>query len=328
MAAAKTREQSGPCRCSSKLAMQSEEDLAVMKQDLAFLDVVQNAELSEVERLIKEGQEVNVGDENGNSACHKALEAGTKSMTVIQLLVQNGAFIDYNNAYDERPIHMAIKKGELARSTLEYLIGLKDQAGKRVVDLMAVDRVKGNTLLHEAAWHGNEFACTCLLQTGAFNDKLETCNKQGQTVMQCVFDGSEPRRSCNKGCKRSPCQHEQGDSTPPHIRCMRHAACGSTLMVLCPCDASSRPLHPGTSLPRSEYRLVWLPRVPAHAVWQRSALRKNLWRCLLLRVPTRTRWSTTRAESRERLQWRWHRPWGATTLLSTYESSRRARPSS
>jgi len=163
--------------------MQSEEDLAVMKQDLAFLDVVQNAELSEVERLIKEGQEVNVGDENGNSACHKALEAGTKSMTVIQLLVQNGAFIDYNNAYDERPIHMAIKKGELARSTLEYLIGLKDQAGKRVVDLMAVDRVKGNTLLHEAAWHGNEFACTCLLQTGAFNDKLETCNKQGQTVM-------------------------------------------------------------------------------------------------------------------------------------------------
>ena len=54
---------------------------------------------------------------------------------------------------------------------------------KQSLDLTAILRPTNNTLLHFAAWNGKPGAMKMLLATGAFGDRLEAYNKQGQTAM-------------------------------------------------------------------------------------------------------------------------------------------------
>ena len=62
-----------PCRCKPKSASAlSDEDQEMYKKDNDFLELIATGDLAGVETMIKGGQEVNVGNEQGESSCRKA----------------------------------------------------------------------------------------------------------------------------------------------------------------------------------------------------------------------------------------------------------------
>lgn len=182
MGPAPPREEPKPCRCKPKSAQTlSEEEQQTFKQDHDFLDLIATGDVASVERLIREGQEVNVGDETGESSCHKAMRLADSTM--LKMLVKHGAHVDYQDAYGNRPINVAMTMGENADDHIKYLLSLKDSKGNVAVNLTSLNFKTNNTLVHDAAWIGNTEACQALLQTGAFAELLEATNKQGQTAM-------------------------------------------------------------------------------------------------------------------------------------------------
>lgn len=179
------REDLKPCRNKSKSAVAlSEEEQAAVEADSAFLDLISSGDVSGVEKMIKEGQEVNVGDDSGESSCHKAMRLDDSVM--LKALVRHGAHADYSDDYGSRPINIGMQMGEQADELVNYLLSLTDSKNNRTVELSLINPKTGNTLLHDAAWIGNTTACQALLKTGAFAELLEARNVQGQTAVQCA----------------------------------------------------------------------------------------------------------------------------------------------
>lgn len=185
-------EEAGACRNKSRVAAAlSEEQQAIADKDARFLDHIVNGEINAVQAMIRENQPVNVGDESADSAVHMAVRLSSDA--ILNLLVNQGAFVDYPNEYGKRPISIAMEMGdehEAHTGMMETLLGLVDGAGKRIVDLAAVNPKTGNTLLHEAAWCGNAKAMGLLLKAmeshfseAEFKIFLEQSNKQGQAAM-------------------------------------------------------------------------------------------------------------------------------------------------
>ena len=177
------REEIPACRNKSKSAVAlSEEEQAIVEADSAFLDLISTGDVNGVEKMIKQGQEVNVGDDTGESSCHKAMRLSSTEM--IKALVKHGAHADYSDHYGGRPINIGMQMGEQADELVTYLLSLTDSKSNRTVELNLVNPKTGNTLLHDAAWIGNTTACQALLKTGAFAAELEARNNQGQTAVQ------------------------------------------------------------------------------------------------------------------------------------------------
>lgn len=182
MATAKARDDVKACRCKPKsTGALSEEEQQILEADSIFLELIVAGNVSGAEQKINEGQEVNVGDETGESSCHKAMRVADPSM--LKMLVKHGGFVDYSDSYGNRPVNVAMQMGEAMEPHIAYLLSLKDSKGELVVNLKALNFKTGNTLVHDAAWVGNTAACQALLNTGAFTEMLETTNKQGQTAM-------------------------------------------------------------------------------------------------------------------------------------------------
>lgn len=171
-----------PCRCKPKSASAlSDEDQEMYKKDNDFLELIATGDLAGVETMIKGGQEVNVGNEQGESSCHKA--AKLTEIAMLKTLIKHGAHADYSDSYGNRPINIAMQMGEDCLEHVNYLLSLKDTKGGPAVNLQLANFKTGNTLLHDAAWIGNTEACEALLKTGGFKDLIEAHNKQGQTAM-------------------------------------------------------------------------------------------------------------------------------------------------
>ena len=170
----------GPCRCRPTGTL-SEEQQVLHDADAAFLELIVAGDLPGVERMISQGQDVNVGDDTQESACHKAMRV--KDPAMLKALVKHRGFVDYSDAYGNRPVNVAMQMGEAAEQHMAYVLTLKDSKGELIVNLTALNFKTGNTLVHDAAWVGNTAACEALLKTGAFAEMLETANKQGQTAM-------------------------------------------------------------------------------------------------------------------------------------------------
>jgi len=174
--------QTRPCRNKSKSAVAlSVEEQEIADKDEAFLQLIIDGKIAAVKTAISEGQMVDVGDENGESACHKAMRV--PDIEMIKTLVNSGAFADYVDDYGNQPIKVGMQMSELAEDHIAYLLSLKDATGTRIVNLKSVNFKTGHTLIHDAAWIGNTYAATALLKTGEFSEMLEAANKQGQTAM-------------------------------------------------------------------------------------------------------------------------------------------------
>lgn len=192
-----------PCRNKAKTAVTlSDAEQMRESKDQDFLGLVSLGDITKVKEMIASGQETNVGDENGESACHKAMRVGGDDM--LRILVEHGAYADYADIYGKRPIVVGMEGGEPAEGALTFLIGLKADDGSRIVNLTAVNDLSGNSLLHDAAWMGNTAAMKALLATGSFEQEmLEAANKNSQRPMQCV---PSPRpRKASKSLRASRC---------------------------------------------------------------------------------------------------------------------------
>ena len=223
----------------------SEEKQAEATADKQFLAAINDGDISTVTSAMRKGQEVNIGDESGNSSCHFAVKVA--DMKLLKALVENGAYVDYANDIGHRPINACFDRQEMAKDHMEWLLSLKDANDYPVIDVKTTNPRSGNTLLMDACWVGNLQAVRSLLKTGAFDDKalIEHTNKQGQTAMQCVRHAnsqSNPVRRpmvCLFYFLRTPCSNE-----PARVRvCLRSiAACrGSEEVVQVLTEAGADP---------------------------------------------------------------------------------------
>lgn len=80
-----------------------------------------NSETEIVEALLSEGADVDVQDEDENTALHKACENGNKD--IVKILLEHNAYTDLENDYDETPLSIARDKGN------RYIVGLLHKSG-------------------------------------------------------------------------------------------------------------------------------------------------------------------------------------------------------
>jgi len=112
--------------------------------------------------------EVDVVDEDGNTALHFASEKGNEAMC--RDLLEKGANVNAHDTHGETPLMKSIYM-----NTKKCFDVILKQKG---VDVDAVDE-DGNTALHSAAKEGNKVMCRNLLENGAnFNAK----NNERQTA--------------------------------------------------------------------------------------------------------------------------------------------------
>jgi len=141
--------------------------------DVAFLERVAKGEEELVRTLIEEGgQDVNVADERGESALHKAVATG--NIELVRLLLKHGVLVDHAAMDGTRAVGLAVKHG------YGDMVGLLNEAG---ADLRVVNPRDGSILLHEACWAGHVEMVEQLLATGQFGDLLETIDHTGRTPL-------------------------------------------------------------------------------------------------------------------------------------------------
>jgi len=163
-----------------------------MDADKDFLELVFEGDVRNVKKRLDAGQNPNVGNENGESAVHLAIKGATRraaaaaavsgELELLTTLVERGAFVDYSDSFQKRPIDLCMEGQEFVKPFTKFLLGLKDASNVRVLDLSA-QRPDGSTLMHECAWTGNHHVAAELLNTGAFEGRLEERNEKGQTAL-------------------------------------------------------------------------------------------------------------------------------------------------
>ena len=79
-----SKEVGGPnsirCKSKSAITLSPEEQARQDKDDEFLITIEKSGDYTAVETMLKEGQTVNVGDENRESACHKACRARSKEI--------------------------------------------------------------------------------------------------------------------------------------------------------------------------------------------------------------------------------------------------------
>ncbi|RWS21963.1 E3 ubiquitin-protein ligase MIB2-like protein, partial [Leptotrombidium deliense] len=122
-------------------------------------------ECNVVTRLLRSGVDVNVSDENGNCAIHKATQ-GDK-MEILRLLVDRGANVNAKNKDQKTALHIAVSKANTV--CVEYLLesgaNLQDKL-KEIIELLinsegsdlSLFNRNGLNCLHYAVKLGNKFA--------------------------------------------------------------------------------------------------------------------------------------------------------------------------
>lgn len=182
---ADTGEKKGRSRVRSKEVIigstqdASEQEIA----DQAFIDAVKAGDMAAVQEAIATGQEVNVGDEAGTSAV--AYACIHESADILQALLAKGAYCGHANLKGETPVKQALSLDRAEH--LKLLLKSGD------VDLEMVNVHSGNTLLHECAWFGHLEVTKLILQTKAFEGKMDVLNKGGKTALHlAAFRAPQP----------------------------------------------------------------------------------------------------------------------------------------
>ncbi len=123
--------------------------------DEKFLDMVGKGMMAECLAMVDEQrQEVNVADELGETALHKACRV--QNLELLGELLRRGAYVDIPNNAGMRPISVALALGD--REAANALIA----AG---TDLRMLSPNDGSTLLHSTCWAGHEEMTSLLLST-------------------------------------------------------------------------------------------------------------------------------------------------------------------
>lgn len=146
----------------------SETDLA----DAAFLELIAKGSAEAAIALLKQGQQINVADEHGETAVHKATRRGDKAL--LTDLLRYGAVHDHQDIDGVSPIMIAIQFG---RADLVELLVAKG------VNLRA-RTAEGSTLLHAAMYTGHEATVRALLLEPRVIELLELKDINGRTPLQ------------------------------------------------------------------------------------------------------------------------------------------------
>lgn len=170
-----------PVRQRKKLDMPpSDVELA----DSAFLELVDRGANEEAVARLKAGQQINVADERGETAVHKATRRG--DVAFVHDLLKFGAVPDYADVDGVTPIMIAIQHGR------DSLISTFIQKGANM-DARTRD---GMTLLHAAVYTGHEQTLRLLLREPAIKALLEVRDMNGRTPLQMAS-----YRSSQKCCE-------------------------------------------------------------------------------------------------------------------------------
>ena len=111
------------------------------KNTKSLFEVVEKGDIEQVKKLISEGGDINVKDENGHTALHLAVINGNK--TLVELLIAKGADIEAQNRKKQTPLTVAIKTlGEqnFKMKTKKYAKGIPSheylRTAKEIVSLL------------------------------------------------------------------------------------------------------------------------------------------------------------------------------------------------
>ncbi len=143
-----------------------------------LLNAAYSGNLSKIESLIKDGQDLNQPAVlGGTTALHMASSSGR--LDAARLLIDKGANIDIQNTDGLTPLHWAIifRKTDMARLLM--------QRGAR----LDIQDKNGLTALHHATVHGNEDIVRLLIESGA---RLDTQSPQGMTALHIVAKLGKP----------------------------------------------------------------------------------------------------------------------------------------
>lgn len=139
---------------------------AAAAAELALIDAVAKKDIARVELLLSKGFPTDCEDDDGWTALHHAVRAG--SVECINALLDAGA--DLNTDDDDHGrflIWLAVKRGHA--ECVQLLVD-------RGVDINAVDEESGMTLLHEAVYSGHPDRISTLLAAGACTSaRVLTC---------------------------------------------------------------------------------------------------------------------------------------------------------
>ena len=178
------------CRNKSK-GINKDEGLRKLEEaDKLLLDAVDQDDAEAVAKLLQGGQSPNVGRESGSSAVHLAVMRPLSGVRILQLLIDHGAHVAFEDDYGKTPIQTCIEQSsdeddeyEMWGSLFSMLLERRDASGALEVDLLRVHPTTKNNLLHIAAWSCSVKLGKRLLDTHLFDEKLDDVNGQGHTVM-------------------------------------------------------------------------------------------------------------------------------------------------
>lgn len=132
--------------------------------------------LDGVKLLLEYSADVNVPDDDGNTALHLSI----KSAEIVEFLVERGAVVDAENHEQRTPLHFACKDGDLR--TIKFLI---EQGAKST----AIDS-RGRTVLHDAVnnhdFEAFLYVADSLISSGIIN--INTKDANGQTPLHSTGD--------------------------------------------------------------------------------------------------------------------------------------------
>lgn len=142
--------------------------------DAAFLDAVERGDREGALALLKKGQQINVADERGETAVHKATKGGHTAF--VAELIKYGAVPDYADNEGVTPVMIAVQFGHAE------LVAVFVSLGERV-NFGAASR-DGATLLHTGAYYGHEEIIRTLLTLKPVCALLEATDANGRTPLQ------------------------------------------------------------------------------------------------------------------------------------------------
>ena len=178
-------------RAKPKLFVQvSEAQLKQFADDEAFLKTIDEGSAEAVLVSGRRGSDLNIADEFGISAAHKAMRNDLDG-SILKYLIDNDAYLEFADRDGLRPISHAIRFDKVA--AVETLLGLKKEDGSRAVDVLNIVEKTKQTLLHEAAWFDRPECAKLLLKTGLMDPEFVNLpNVTGQTAMHLASFRSTP----------------------------------------------------------------------------------------------------------------------------------------
>lgn len=130
-------------------------DTPPMKSNEQLFAAIIEGDIEQIQRLIEEGLNVNLADENGCTLVH--LAAFNNKKEIVEFLFEKGANINAVDKEQRTPLHYAVSEGH--EEIVKFL--LEKGANINVVDQ------QGGTLLHFATWNNKKGLVKFLLKKGA-----------------------------------------------------------------------------------------------------------------------------------------------------------------